>query len=48
MTIHEYPALNHLLMEGSGPSRPAEYTVPGHVAKELVEDLAAWVLAGSP
>ncbi len=42
-TIREYPALNHLLMPGSGPSRPAEYAVPGHVAPELVEDLAAWI-----
>lgn len=43
--IREYPALNHLLMAGSGPSRPAEYAVPGHVAPELVADLAAWILA---
>jgi pimeloyl-ACP methyl ester carboxylesterase len=48
VTIHEYPALNHLLMPGSGPSTPAEYAVPGHVAPELVKDLAAWVLAGRP
>jgi uncharacterized protein len=48
VTIHEYPDLNHLLMQGSGPSRPAEYAVPGHVAPALVEDLAAWVLAGTP
>jgi dienelactone hydrolase len=45
VTIREYPALNHLLMEGTGPSRPAEYARPGHVASELVEDLAAWVRA---
>ena len=43
VTIREYPALNHLLMTGSGPSRPAEYAVPGHVAPELVADLAAWI-----
>ncbi len=43
VAIHEYPALNHLLMSGSGPSRPAEYAVPGHVAPELVADLAAWI-----
>jgi dienelactone hydrolase len=43
VTIREYPALNHLLMEGSGPSRPAEYAVPGHVAPEVVEELVAWV-----
>jgi len=43
VSILEYPALNHLLMAGTGPSRPAEYAVPGHVAPELVADLAAWV-----
>ncbi len=45
VTIHEYPALNHLLMAGSGPVRPAEYAVPGHVDAGLVADLAAWVKA---
>ena len=43
MTIREYPALNHLLLAGSGPSRPAEYAVPGHVAADVVDDLASWV-----
>ncbi len=46
VTIAEYPALNHLLIAGSGPSRPAEYGTPGHVAPELVRDLAAWVVSG--
>ena len=43
VTIREYPALNHLLMAGAGHSTPAEYAVPGHVAPELVADLAAWI-----
>ncbi len=45
VTIREYPALSHLLIAGSGPSRPAEYATPGHVAPELVADLAAWINA---
>jgi uncharacterized protein len=45
VSIHQYPALNHLLMAGSGPARPAEFAVPGHVAPELVADLVAWVIA---
>ena len=45
VAIHEYPALNHLLLAGSGPSRPAEYAVPGHVDAGLVADLSDWVLA---
>ena len=43
VTIREYPALNHLLMEGSGPSQPAEYGVAGHVAEDVVRDLAGWL-----
>jgi uncharacterized protein len=43
VTVREYPALNHLLLAGSGPSKPAEYSQPGHVAPEVVKDLAAWV-----
>ena len=44
VTLREYPTLNHLLMTGTGPSRPAEYGVPGHVSQEVVNDLATWVL----
>ena len=43
VTIREYPAIDHLLIPGTGPSRPAEYLVPGHVAPELVADLAGWI-----
>lgn len=43
VTFREYPSLNHLLIAGEGPSSPAEYAVPGHVAPELVTDLAAWI-----
>ena len=45
VTIKEYASLDHLLIEGTGPSRPGEYLVPGHVAAQLVDDLAAWVSA---
>jgi dienelactone hydrolase len=45
ITTREHPGLNHLLMAGDGPSRPAEYAVPGHVAADVVADLAAWVNA---
>ena len=44
VAFHEYPDLNHLLIAGTGRSTPAEYTTPGHVAAEVVADLAAWVL----
>jgi len=40
-----YPALNHLFIAGEGPSIPAEYERAGHVASDVVADLAAWVKA---
>jgi dienelactone hydrolase len=44
-TCKLYPALNHLFMAGSGPSTPAEYGKPGHVADEVIGDIAGWILA---
>jgi dienelactone hydrolase len=38
-----YPDLNHLMISGQGPSTPAEYQVEGHVAPEVVQDIADWV-----
>ena len=32
-----------LLLDGSGPATPAEYSLPGHVDAQLVADLAAWI-----
>jgi dienelactone hydrolase len=44
-SFHEYAAMDHLLLDGSGTPSPAEYSVPGHVDARLVADLAAWVAA---
>ena len=41
--IVTYPRLNHLFMEGKGKSKPEEYAKPGHVAREVVDEIAAWV-----
>ncbi len=38
-----YPSLNHLFMAGSGQPNPAEYDVAGNVAREVVDDIAAWI-----
>jgi uncharacterized protein len=43
VTLKTHPDLNHLFITGSGKSTPAEYTKPGNVAQESVEDIAAWV-----
>jgi dienelactone hydrolase len=44
VTFRSYPALNHLFIAGTGKSLPAEYTTPGHVADDVVRDIAAWIL----
>jgi hypothetical protein len=38
-----YPALNHLFMAGTGAPRPQEYATAGHVAAEVVHDIATWI-----
>ncbi len=43
VTFRTYPSMDHLLLDGSGPATPAEYSVPGHVDPQLVADLAAWL-----
>lgn len=45
MTFRSYPALNHLFIAGTGPGLQAEYQVPGHVAEEVIRDIAGRVLA---
>jgi dienelactone hydrolase len=45
VTLRSYPALNHLFIAGTGPSLPAEYQVPGHVAEEVIRDIATWIVA---
>jgi hypothetical protein len=37
------PHLNHLFIVGSGRSTPAEYQVPGHVAKTVVMRITRFV-----
>jgi len=43
VTLRSYPALNHLFMPGEGKSTPGEYAKPGHVAQEVIEDIASWI-----
>jgi len=42
-----YPALNHLFMPGTGPSSGSEYQKPNHVPKEVIDDIAAWIVANT-
>ncbi len=38
-----YDNLNHLFAEGEGMATPEEYSKPAHVARQVIEDIAAWV-----
>lgn len=38
-----YPDLNHVFITGKEKCRPEEYLAPGHVAGEVVDDIAAWM-----
>ena len=42
VTFKSYPKLNHLFIVGRGKSKPIEYQRPGHVAAEVVDDIANW------
>jgi dienelactone hydrolase len=44
VTMKSYPALDHLLVEGTGRSSAADYRKPGlHVSQAVVDDVAKWV-----
>jgi uncharacterized protein len=43
VTFISYPKLNHLFMEGKGKSTPAEYSLPGNVSQEAIDDIAGWI-----
>jgi dienelactone hydrolase len=45
VTLRSYPALNHLFQPGEGKSTPTEYLKPGHIAPEVINDLANWLAA---
>jgi dienelactone hydrolase len=38
-----YPDLNHVFITGKDKCRPEEYMTPGHVAGEVIDDIAAWI-----
>lgn len=44
VTLKSYPALNHLFIAGEGQPNPQEYQKAGHVAEEVIVDIASWIL----
>ena len=37
-----YINLNHLFVEGEGMSTSSEYTISGHIAQDVINDIADW------
>jgi dienelactone hydrolase len=43
VVMKSYPRLNHLFIEGEVKAKPDEYLQAGHVASEVIDDIAAWL-----
>jgi dienelactone hydrolase len=43
VTLKTYPSLNHFFIAGTGVPTDAEYLLEGHVAEEVVSDIASWI-----
>jgi len=43
VTFKLYPDLNHLFIAGKGKSTPSEYQRLGHIAVDVITDVAEWV-----
>jgi uncharacterized protein len=43
VTLKTYPTLNHLFIAGTGVPTNTEYLVEGHVAEDVVADIATWI-----
>jgi dienelactone hydrolase len=43
VTLKTYPSLNHFFIAGTGVPTNAEYLIEGHVAEEVVSDIAFWI-----
>jgi len=42
-TLKLYPSLNHLFLEGTGVSMPAEYETAGRIPQQVIDDIVAWI-----
>jgi uncharacterized protein len=48
VTFKLYPALDHRLVAGRGAPGPVDYQRPGHVAREVIDDVLRWILEPRP
>ncbi len=44
VTFKNYSALNHLFLEGTGPSTPKEYNKAGKIPDYVIDDIARFIL----
>jgi uncharacterized protein len=43
VTFISVPSANHLFIEGTGKPGPAEYDMPGHVARGVIDEIVAFI-----
>jgi pimeloyl-ACP methyl ester carboxylesterase len=43
VTFQSFPKLNHLFLEGEGPSYPAEYEVEAHIPTYVIDTIVPWI-----
>ncbi|MGA2114943.1 MAG: prolyl oligopeptidase family serine peptidase [Bryobacteraceae bacterium] len=44
VTLHNFPALDHQMVAGEGKSTEADYKKPGHVAAEVIDEIAKFIV----
>ena len=43
MTVVQFPAVDHLFLDGSGPPTPLDYQKTGHVDPAVIATIASWI-----
>jgi len=46
--IQNFARMDHLMHAGDGPSKPGDYSQPGHVDVQVVDRIADWIKARTP
>jgi uncharacterized protein len=48
VTLKLYPDLNHLFIQGTGKSKPAEYDTAGNMEESVIAEIGDWILKTPP
>ena len=43
VTVAQFPAADHLFLDGTGPATPLDYQQPGHVDPAVIATIASWI-----